>query len=136
MFEPQAVPGPRVGALELQKAQWLLAARWRRGVATVCARVGLTFAEWLVVDALRELYQERGDAVSQNALAARAGLRRGHISDLMPGLENKQLVSRGPSAFGPALRLFPTDEAEQLLLSIYPRLEALSLHLTGQGEAR
>ena len=78
---------------------------------------------------------ERRDAVSQNALAVHSGLTRGHISDLMPGLENKQLVSRGPSAFGPALRLFPTQEAERLLLLLYPRLEALSGQLNGRGTA-
>ena len=122
----ESVPGPRVGSVELHKAQWLLAAQWRRRVAGVCARVGLTFTEWLIIDALRELYQEQQDAVSQNALAARAGLRRGNISESMPALENKNLISRGPSACGRALRLFPTHKAERVLGELYPLLDAVS----------
>ena len=115
-----------MGALELQKAHWLSAVCWRRGVAALCARAGLTFSEWLVIDALRELYQEQGDAVSQNAIAARAGLRRGNVSAMVPQLEKKNLISRGPSAYGPALRVFPTEAAERLLLLLYPHLDALS----------
>jgi DNA-binding MarR family transcriptional regulator len=80
----------------------------------------------LVIDALRELYQEQRDAVSQSAIAARAGLPRGNVSDMVPQLEKKQLISRGPSAFGRALRVFPTKEAERLLLLLYPRLDAIS----------
>ena len=125
-------PGPRVGSLELQKAQWLLSARWRKEVARECAKAGLTFTEWLVIDALRELYQELGDAVSQSAVAARAGLRPGNISDSVPALEAKQLISRGPSASGKALRVFPTEEAEQVLNALHPRLEAVSRSTLGR----
>ncbi len=123
---PALAAGPHVGAVELHKAQWLLAVAWRRRAAAACARVGLSFMEWLVIDALRELYQELGDAVSQSAVATAPGLRRGNVSDMMPALERKRLVSRGPSASGVALRLFLTEEAEQLLLLVYPHLDTVS----------
>ncbi len=123
---PDVTPGPRVRPVELHKAQWLVAARWRRRAALECKRAGLTFTEWLVIDALRELLEEINDAVSQNDLALRSGLRRGNICDLMPSLEKKNLVSRGPSATGRALRLFPTDKAYHLLEWLYPRLDAIS----------
>ena len=123
-------PGPRVGAVELQKAQWLLSAQWRKRVAAVCSEVELSFTEWLVVDALRELYQELEDAVTQNAIAERAGLRRGNVSALMSALEEKYLVSRGPSASGRAWRVLPTHEAEERLRMIHPRLEGASRQLS------
>jgi len=123
---PDLSPASQVGSVELHKAQWLLSARWRRKASKVCARVELSFTEWLIIDALRELHRELDDAVSQNALAARAGLARRNISESMPKLEEKGLVSRGPSASGRALRLFPTQEAVRRLDFLYPLLEAIS----------
>jgi DNA-binding MarR family transcriptional regulator len=129
---PEPAPGPRVGSLELQKAHWLLAADWRRRVARACAEEGLTFTEWLIIDALRELYQELGDAVSQAAIATRTGLLPGNISDSVPALEKKLLVSRGPGASGRAWRVFPTAEAERQLTTLYPRLDAISRSVSGR----
>ena len=133
---PQAIAGPRVGPVELCKAQWMLAARWHRKAAATCKRAAITFPEWLAIDALRELYQELHDAVSQNAVAKHSGLLRSNVSRLMPALEDKGLVSRGCSSSGRALRLFPTAQTEQLLSELYPHLEAISSQLEIPSNAR
>ncbi|HYQ31273.1 MAG TPA: hypothetical protein VER04_28765, partial [Polyangiaceae bacterium] len=56
--------------LELKKRRWLAALRWRQRVKACLAPSGLTFTEWLVLDATAALVDRTGDAVSQNDVGA------------------------------------------------------------------
>ena len=60
------------------KLQWREAQRWRRRVDGALAGSGLTFRQWLVLDAIRSLVEETGDAVNQNpnSLPPRTAKRR------------------------------------------------------------
>ncbi len=84
-----------LSATEARKARWFAAMRWRRQVEALLAGVGVTFTQWLVLDALRELIAAMEDAVSQNDVARRLELDRVTVSEVMRALERKQLVSRG-----------------------------------------
>lgn len=113
-------------ATEVCKARWFAAMCWRRQLEAVLAGVGITFTEWLVLDALRELIAERDDAVSQNDVARRLELNRMTVSGVMRGLERKGLVSRGIDMSGRAWRVFLNAKADVLLREIAPALEAAS----------
>jgi DNA-binding MarR family transcriptional regulator len=117
---------PAFSGTEAQKARWFAAMRWRRHVESVLAVLGITFTQWLVLDALRELVAETEDAVSQNDVARRLELDRVTISGVMRTLERKWLVSRGIDITGRAWRVFLTDEADSLLREFAPAIEAIS----------
>jgi DNA-binding MarR family transcriptional regulator len=112
---------PLMGAL---KAQWWRAMRWRAAVESSLAGTGLTFTQWLVLDALSDLIRESDDAVNQNEVAARVALSRASVSLVMRALERRWLVSRGPDLTGRAWRIFLTDTGEHLLRAVTAQVEA------------
>jgi hypothetical protein len=52
-------------ATRARRTEWLAAMRWRRRIAVALHEAGLTFTQWLVLTAARELIEETRDAVSQ-----------------------------------------------------------------------
>lgn len=106
------------------KAQWWRAMRWRAAVESSLAGTGLTFTQWLVLDALRDLIRESDDAVNQSEVGARLALSRANVSFVMRALERKWLVSRGPDLTGRAWRIFLTDDGERLLCGVAERVAA------------
>lgn len=101
--------------------------RWRRGLEAVVAPAGLSFTQWLVLEALRQLISETGDAVNQNEVARRLELDRMTISAVMRRLEQKQWVDRASDLTGRAWRIFLTRRAAALLRQQSAEIEALSL---------
>ena len=89
--------------------------RWRRRVEAALSSAGLTFTQWLVLDALHELIAETEDAVSQNQVCERLELDRSTVSEVMCRLQGKQLISRDIDITGRAWRIYLTAEAEALL---------------------
>ncbi len=55
----------------------------------------MSFVEWLLLEALAELVKETGDAVSQQAVAARAGVSKVVASYWMSDMEQDCLLDRG-----------------------------------------
>jgi DNA-binding MarR family transcriptional regulator len=100
--------------------------RWRRAVEEALTGTGLTFTQWLVLDAVQELIAETDDAVIHNEVAARLELDRGTISLVMRTLERKQLVDRAPDITGRAWRVWLTDRAVSVLRDQAARIEASS----------
>ncbi|MES1177745.1 MAG: MarR family transcriptional regulator [Myxococcales bacterium] len=109
-----------------QKASWLAAMRWRRAVERVTRQADLTFTQWLVLDAIRELFEETGDASIQNEISVRAELDRATISVVMRNLERKGLVDRGIDMIGTAWRTFLTKRAVSVLDELRPKISAIS----------
>jgi DNA-binding MarR family transcriptional regulator len=123
-----ARPVPKHSAPEdLQKASWLAAMRWRRAVERVTRQAGLTFTQWLVLDAIRELFEETGDASIQNEISVRSELDRSTISLVMRTLERKELVDRGIDIVGTAWRTFLTRGAISMLEELRPKISAASV---------
>jgi DNA-binding MarR family transcriptional regulator len=113
-------------ATQRAREQWLCAARWRRRVERSLKGSGLTFREWLVLDAASFLVEETGDAVSQNQVASHLELERQAISEVIRPLEKMDLVSRGPAMSGKAWRVFVTAEGWALLRRFAPNVESAS----------
>ncbi|HEY3495793.1 MAG TPA: hypothetical protein VGK73_13940 [Polyangiaceae bacterium] len=100
-------------SVELAKAQYLAAWRWRRGVEKSLAPMKLTLTQWLVLEATASLIAERDDAVNQNAVAARTELDRMTISQVMTTLAVRSLVDRAPDLDGRAYRIYLTQRGKR-----------------------
>jgi DNA-binding MarR family transcriptional regulator len=112
-----------------------MAMRWRRAVesalregapARALGGVRLTFTQWLVLDALRELIADTDDAVNQREVAERVELDHGTISLVMATLEKKGLVDRGSDLTGRGWRIFVTTRGARLLRDTAAPIEAVS----------
>ena len=119
---------------------WLTAARWRRHTERELARVELTLAQWLVLDASHALITEMGDAINQNQVAARLGQDKMTISQVMRALARKGLVDRGPDLLSTAYRIWVTASGLRALARGRERIEAASVaalgtHCSGLDEA-
>lgn len=112
-------------ARDEQKERWFAAMRWRRAVEDVTLQVGLTFTQWLVLDAIRELFAETGDASIQNEISVRVELDRSTVSQVIQKLERKGLVDRGIDLVGTAWRTILTAQAESLLTELSPRISRI-----------
>src|SRR4051812_38355725 len=118
--------GERAGPAELHKALWLAAMRWRRAVDALTDALGLTFTQWLVLDGIRELFDETEDASIQNEIAAHVELDRTTVSQVLRRLEQKGLVDRGIDYRGTALRVYVTESGANVLERLYPQIKVAS----------
>lgn len=96
--------------------------RWRRAVEGELRPLGLTFTQWLILDATARAIESERDAVNQSDVARACELDRMTVSQVMKTLAERGLVDRGPSAEGPAYRIFLTQRAEQTLRRAEARL--------------
>jgi len=122
----EQVTAPAAGsATSTRKAEWFAAMRWRRRIEAVFSEVRLTFTQWLILEAARELIAEREDAVNQNEIAARVELDRSTVCQVMFTLQDKSLVSRDIDITGRAMRIWLSSEAIQILDEYRERVEAV-----------
>ena len=122
--DPAATQGVRV--TDIRKAQWLAAMRWRKQIQAVCAREGLAFPQWLLLDSIRQLIAETEDAVIQAQIAARLELDEPRVSEITRKLEEKGLVDRGEDITGKAWRVILTKKAARLLRELEASVELAS----------
>jgi DNA-binding MarR family transcriptional regulator len=111
----------------LARRRWRAARAFQVSVQQLLAVEGVQFMEWLLLATLRELIEETGDAVSQSAIADRAGLTRQIASYWLITLSEGALVNRQPAAEGQAWRVLLTTLGERTLQSCNERLEAAEL---------
>ncbi|MEI9940909.1 MAG: MarR family winged helix-turn-helix transcriptional regulator [Pseudomonadota bacterium] len=112
--------------LQLKKRQWLAALRWRRRMKACLAASGISFTEWLVLDATWALVSRTGDSVSQNDVARDIEIDAMTLWHAMAVLDHRGLVSRAGSMSGKARRVFVTSEGVEFLRAVKPGLEAAS----------
>jgi len=112
--------------VRFRTAEWLRAIRWRKRVEEVLTASGLTFTQWLVLGAIRELLRATEDTVSQNDVAVHLEMHRSTVSDAMLALESKGLVDRGGAIEGTSWRVLLTSRAGCLLAELDPRTDAIS----------
>lgn len=111
----------------MARKRWRDARAFQADVQQALVPERVPFTMWLMLETLQELLDETGDAVSQNALAERAGLRRQIASYWLIVMSEDALVDRGPHPDGRAWRVILTDLGERTLLSCNQRLEAAGL---------
>ena len=114
------------GALAVRREEWLRAMRWRRAIEATLRGCGVTFTQWLVLQALETLISETEDAVSHSDVAAHLQLDRATIGVVMKSLEHKRLVSHGDAYMSRAWRVILTRQSKVLLAEHRERLEAIS----------
>lgn len=95
--------------------RYLEACRWRRVVERRLRAVGLTFAQWLVLDATNALIRETKDAVNQNDVARRTELDRMTVSQVMRTLAKQGHVDRDTDMIGRGYRIWVTSKGEKTL---------------------
>jgi hypothetical protein len=83
--------------------------------------------EWLLLETLHELIDERGDAVSQADLARRTGISERVVSYWMLQMTEYAAVDRAPTPDGRAWRVLLTRGGEQSRDQCNRRLEAAGL---------
>jgi DNA-binding MarR family transcriptional regulator len=108
-------PQGATGGVEQAREGYLAAWRWRRRVEAALRDVGLTFTQWLVLDAAERAIEAQRDAVNQSDVARTTELDRMTVSQVMRTLADLGMVDRGPSASGPAYRIFLTRKGKHLL---------------------
>jgi len=89
--------------------RWRCAMRWRRRVEAELRPLGLTLAQWLVVDAIANLFRETADAVSQVQVARRLEMDKATLSRVMDVLARQRLIDRDLSYSDPAYRIYLTE---------------------------
>src|SRR4051812_48824994 len=112
-----------------RRAEWLRAMRWRRTVERALRGCGLTFTQWLVLDAIEALIGGDKDAVSHSEVAAHLELDRATVGAVMRLLEQKSLVSHGDAYMSNAWRVILTFQSKVLLAAQRERLEAVSVRV-------
>lgn len=88
---------------------------------------GYAFFEWLLLEALQELLDETGDAVSQIQIAERAGLTKMLTSYWMSDMADRGLVDRGPALDGRSYRIIMSTLGTRVLGECSERLAAAGL---------
>lgn len=109
------------------RKRWRDARAFQADVQTALSKLHVSFAQWLVLETLRELRDETREAVSQNLVADRAGLTRQVVSYWMIVMSELALVDRGPAAAGCAWRVILTEQGELTLRACNERLEEAGL---------
>ncbi len=118
-------------ALQTRITQFQSAQRWRRSVERELRDLQLTLTQWLVLDALQAIHLETDTAVSQLQVGHRLDLDKATISDVMVRLGMRGLVDRAPAYPTPELRIYPTEEGQQLLEQGRALIEAVSARFEG-----
>ena len=103
------------------------AVSWRRRVKRELSPLRLTLTQWLVLQTTAELFEETRDAVSELAVAARSGVDRMTMSQVMWKLAHRGLVDIGPDAVWPGLRIVLTRSGQRMASEGASRVEAASL---------
>ena len=91
------------------------------------AELHVPFIEWLLLETLQELIDEKQDAVSQIEVATRAGLTRMVASYRMILMQEQGLVDGGPDSDGRAYRIYLSGLGQRTLRACNERLEAAGL---------
>lgn len=114
---------PSAGA----RQRWREARLFQKKAQRLFKEPTTTFVEWLLLETLQELNDERGDAVSQAEVARRSGLSERVVSYWMLLLSDLGFVDRGPDSDGRAWRVLITDMGERTVQACNARLEAAGL---------
>ncbi len=119
-------PAPLAGARGFQL--WRSAMAWQRAVEAALGPSGLTHTQYLVLATVEQLMHEIQDAVSQQAIARRAGVDPVTTSRVLRALELRGLCSRGPCGVDTReLRVGISGEGLALVHDAGPSVEAAQL---------
>lgn len=102
---------------------WHISTSWRGSIEGVLKPMDLTHPQFVVLATLGWLTR-KGDLVSQAAIGKMAGLDPNTTSQIIKGLENKDLIKRKPSSDGRAKNPLLTSKGNEVLVQALPAVEA------------
>lgn len=106
--------------------RWLAGVRWQRRAERALKPLKLTFAQWLVLDAMARLIRQSNDAVSQIQVARHLQMGAPTLCRVMQWLDRAGLVDQAPAFPGPENRIFLTAIGESLARQGRARVDAVS----------
>ena len=116
---PVALPPATPDEVELVAvlARFKRAMRFRRTLQRALRPLGVSFAEWRLLDATARLIRYRDDAVSHQDISRELALDESSVSRLMDGLSERGLVSHDIDNWARCLRVRLTDESEAVVMA-------------------
>jgi len=124
---PWGRPVPATRPSAEARRQWREAREFQSSAQRLFKHPTIAFVEWLLLETLQELLDERGDAVSQAELARRSGLSERVVSYWMLLLSDLGIVDREPDADGRAWGVILTDLGQRTVQACNERLEEAGL---------
>jgi len=106
---------------------FMLAMRFRRRANRALARLGISFAQWRVLEATWRLIRRSGDAVSHLDVSSELELDEASVSRLMHILSARGWVDHGPDLRFYAWRVWVTDAGEGIVASAYAVVAGASM---------
>lgn len=101
---------------------WHISTSWRSSIEAILKPIGLTHPQFVVLAALGWLTR-KGDRVTQAAIGKMAGLDPNTISQIIRGLEQKELIIREASSDARAKNPVLTHEGSKILTQALPAVE-------------
>lgn len=102
---------------------WHISTSWRSSIEGILKPMDLTHPQFVVLATLGWLTR-KGDRVSQAAIGKMAGLDPNTTSQIIKGLEHKDLVKREQSSDGRAKNPLLTSKGNEVLAKALPAVEA------------
>jgi DNA-binding MarR family transcriptional regulator len=109
------------------RRQWREAREFQNRAQRLFKAPPIAFIEWLLLETLQELLDERSDAVSQADVARRSGLSERVVSYWMLLLSDLGVVDREPDADGRSWGVVLTALGQRTLQACNERLEEAGL---------
>jgi DNA-binding MarR family transcriptional regulator len=101
---------------------WHISTAWRGSIEWMLKSIGLTHPQFVILATLGWLTQ-KGDRVTQAAIGKIAGLDPNTVSQIIRGLEQKELISRKKSSDGRAKNPNLTMKGSAILKKAMPAVE-------------
>jgi len=105
---------------------WHISTSWRSSIESVLKSLGLTHPQFVVLATLGWL-TKNGDHVTQVAIGKMAGLDPNTNSQIIKGLEQKELIQRVQSSDGRAKNVSLTPAGSNILNQAMPAVEKADL---------
>ncbi len=101
---------------------WHISTSWRTSIEAILKPIGLTHPQFVVLATLGWLTR-KGELVTQAAVGKMAGIDPNTISQILKGLEHKELVKRDPSSDSRAKNPILTNKGTQIVNKALPAVE-------------
>ncbi len=102
---------------------WHISTSWRTSIESILKPMNLTHPQFVVLATLGWLTRT-GDRVTQAAVGKMAGLDPNTTSQILKGLEQRDLIKRDPSSDGRAKNPILTSTGNEIVAKALPAVEA------------
>jgi DNA-binding MarR family transcriptional regulator len=136
-FYPWVPPAPVAGEVETVTAlsRYKLATRFRRLLNRQLRPLGVSFAEWRVLDATSRLFFRTGEPVSHQDVARELDSGESSVSRLMWQLSLRGLLSHDIDGLNQCFRVRMTDASEPLVTQAYEIARSVAARVWERGGA-